>query len=250
MLIWHKVLPLFFLPLGFGIVLLFLGAVLRRWVLVWLGIVWLWVMSTPMMGDALMRFVEGTDRRVEVASLEEADAVVVLSGMMIHVPGVQFGEWGDASDRFEAGVELFQAGKAPLLMFTGAKMPWTPAVRAEGEVLRERALRLGIADDAVRVTERVGNTADEAREIRQMLGGERSRVILVTSAFHMRRAAMLFRRAGLEVVEFPVDFRTDVYSEWTLKDVLPQVAGLEDSEQALRELMGLGFYLVKERFAR
>jgi len=135
-------------------------------------------------------------------------------------------------------------------MFTGAKMPWTPAVRAEGEVLRERALRLGVADDAVRVTERVGNTADEAREIRQMLGGERSRVILVTSAFHMRRAAMLFRRAGLEVVEFPVDFRTDVYSEWTLKDVLPQVAGLEDSEQALRELMGLGFYLVKKRFAR
>ncbi|RNA71438.1 YdcF family protein [Prosthecochloris sp. ZM_2] len=245
MLILHKVLPLVVLPLGFSLVLVVLGAVLRRWWLVWCGVVWLWVMSTPAMGDVLMRFVEGTDRRVEVASLGEADAVVVLGGMVQQVPGVRLGEWGEASDRFEGGIEVFRAGKAPLLIFTGAKMPWTPDARVEGDILYDRALELGVPEAALRVTERVGNTADEAREVRELLGGGRPRVILVTSAFHMRRAAMLFRRAGLEVEEFPVDFRTDVYSERTLKDVLPQVDGLEDSEQAIREMIGVVYYWVR-----
>ena len=41
MLIWHKLLPVFLLPLGFGIVVLLLGGLFRRRWLVWLGIAWL-----------------------------------------------------------------------------------------------------------------------------------------------------------------------------------------------------------------
>ena len=55
MLIFHKILPIFFLPIGLGILVLFVGALFRKWVFVWLGIVLLWVLSMPVTGEWLMR---------------------------------------------------------------------------------------------------------------------------------------------------------------------------------------------------
>lgn len=248
MLLFHKILPVFLLPLGLGLVILFFGVLLRRWLLVWLGIAFLWVMGMPVTGDYLVRQVESNDRRVSVDSLQQADAVVVLGGMVEQVPGVRYGEWGEAADRFEGGVEIYKAGKAPLLLFMGAKMPWAPDARPEGEILSERAVLLGVDEHAIRVTGTVGNTDDEARETGKLLSGIlRPRVILVTSAFHMPRASMLFRKAGMRVQEYPVDFRTDYYDELTLVDFFPNTSGLGNSELAIRELIGRAYYVIKRR---
>ena len=245
MLVFHKILPAFFLPIGLGIVVLLIGALFRKWVVVWLGVVLLWVLSMPVTGDWLIRQIEGVETRVAVESLGQADAVAVLGGVVEQVPDVPYGEWRDAADRFEAGIEVFQAGKAPLLIFMGAKMPWMPDARPEGEILAERAIRLGVPEEAVRVTGRVGNTADEAEVVREVLSGvEKPHVILVTSAFHMNRASMLFRNAGIDVQPFPVDFRTSYYSELTLIDFLPNAYGLENSEIAMREMLGTLYYKV------
>ncbi len=249
MLILHKILPAFFLPIGLGIVVLLIGALFRKWIMVWFGVLLLWVLSMPVTGDWLMRQIEGVETRVALESLEQADAVVVLGGVLWQVPGVRYGEWGEAADRFEAGVEVFQAAKAPLLIFMGAKQPWKPEERPEGEILAERAIRLGIPEEIVQVSGRVGNTADEAMAVKELLAGiERPKVVLVTSAFHMNRAAMLFRNAGMEVQPFPVDFRTYYYNELTLIDFLPSAYGVENSEIAIREMLGLGYYWVMRRF--
>ncbi len=245
MLIFHKILPVFFLPIGLGILVLVIGALFRKWIVVWLGVVLLWVLSIPVTGDWLMRQTEGVETRVAVESLGKADAAVVLGGMTEQVPGVRYGEWGEAADRFEGGVEVFRAGKAPLLIFMGAKQPWRPEEKPEGEILAERAIRLGVPEEAVRVTERVGNTADEARAVKELLAGiESPEVILVTSAFHMNRASMLFRNAGIEVQPVPVDFRTSYYNELTLIDFLPSADGVENSEIAMKEMLGTLYYKV------
>jgi len=72
-----------------------------------------------------MRAVEGWQVRQPAASAPKADAIVVLSGMLRVVPGTHdTAEWRDAVDRFDAGVELARAGKAPLLVFTSEWYPW------------------------------------------------------------------------------------------------------------------------------
>lgn len=243
MLILHKILPVFFLPLGLGIVVVMVGAMLRKWIVVWAGVVLLWMLSMPVTGDWLIRRVEGVDKRVVIESLEQADAVVVLGGMVEQVPGVRYGEWGEAVDRFEGGIEVFRAEKAPLLIFMGAKMPWTPDARPEGDILAERAELLGVSGEAIRVTGKVGNTAEEAIAVKELLAElERPNVVLVTSAFHMNRAALLFRNAGIKVQPFPVDFRATYYREMTLVDFLPSAAGMENSELAIREMIGTLYY--------
>jgi uncharacterized SAM-binding protein YcdF (DUF218 family) len=75
-----------------------------------------------------------------------------------------------------------------------------------------------------------------------MSGGTRpGRILLVTSAFHMPRAARVFRGAGLEVLEFPVDFGGRA-GDFSLMGLLPGPGPLSTTTVALRELYGRAFY--------
>ncbi|MBL8565267.1 MAG: YdcF family protein [Hyphomicrobiaceae bacterium] len=67
------------------------------------------------------------------------------------------------------------------------------------------------------------------------------RWLLVTSAYHMPRAMGIFRRAGLDVVAFPVDYRTEGPKDlWTCFTSIP--AGLERVDLATKEWLGLVAY--------
>ena len=86
------------------------------------------------------------------------------------------------------------------------------------------------------------NTADEAVAIRRLLPARQSRVLLVTSAFHMRRAQRLFERQGLQVLPFPVDFQArGRWADPLWRDPtqwLPSATALDKTSRALRELLG------------
>jgi len=202
----------------------------------------------PVVSNGVMRLVEGEARRVPVSSVGRADAVVVLSGMLNQVDGAPLGEWNDAVDRFYGGIELFNAGKAPLIVFTRGQVPWELDAIPEGELLAKRAVLLGVPKTAICLTEKVGNTADEALAAAKLLGfrkGEGKSIILVTSAYHMRRALLLFEKAGFRVIPFKVDYQVSNKKEVTVLNYLPNGESLEQSERALREVIGWLYYWVR-----
>lgn len=246
MIYWHKILPVFFLPVGFILVLLAVAGFTKKRGALFLAGCLLLFFSLPLTSSLLVRAAENFAVRVPVSEIQPADAIVVLSGMLMSAPlagGGSVTEWIDP-DRFFAGIELFKAEKAPLLVFTGGKLPWLPAPPPEGQVFKEFAGRLGVPVDRVVVTTDVQNTEDEAREIRARLGGQKT-IILVTSAVHMPRARLLFDAFGFSVVPFPVDFKVEAGGTLSILDVLPNAVSLWKSETAIRELFGRAFYTVK-----
>ncbi len=240
----NKILPILVLPLGFTLLCLLAGLVFRKRLLLWYAALVLWAFSMPVVSNGLMRFVEGGTVRIPVSGVGKADALVVLSGMIRQVDGAPLGEWGDAVDRFEAGIDLFKAGKAPVIVFTRGQMPWQPDAVPEGELLAKRAVLLGVPNAAIRLTVKVGNTAEEAVAARKLLG-DRKKIILVTSAFHTRRALLLFEQAGFEVQPFRVDYQVDDTSDLTVLRFLPSAEALSQSEKALREMLGWLYYSLK-----
>jgi len=246
MLILSKLLPLFVLPPGICLLLAIAGLLFKRRYLVWISLALLWALSLPVTGDALMRRIEMPYHRIPVERVRQADAIVVLSGMLNQLYGAPLGEFGEAADRFEGGVDLFRAGKAPVLVFTGGQMPWQLDAAPEGELLAARARLRGVPAGSIRLTSTVANTAGEALATSALLGvahGKPKRIILVTSAFHMSRSLMLFRAAGFEVEPYPVDFRaTDQKRQTTLLDFVPDASGLDASAMALREMIGRTVY--------
>ena len=163
MFLLSKLLPLLVLPLGLSLGLLLLAWFTRvRWPLI-SAITLLWVFSTGVVSQWLWQGVERPWQRLSAPSVSTADAIVVLSGGRHAAPGPsRVVEWHDP-DRFLAGVELFRAGRAPQLLFTGGQNPFRKGLAPEGSLYLTEARALGIPADAMSSTGPVLNTAEEAR---------------------------------------------------------------------------------------
>ena len=241
-----KLLPLLLMPLGLSLILLIVGIFWRlRWPVITAALL-LWLSSLGLISQSFWRWLEAPWQRRSVEEAPQADAIVVLSGRRHPVPGLaRLSEWHDP-DRFLAGVELYRVGKAPRLLFTGGASPFSPGQVPEGQLYLEEAALLGVPENVMSSTPSVHNTAQEAKAIRRLLPHTPSRVLLVTSAFHMRRSQRLFERQGLQVFPFPVDFQAR--GRWAgplWRDPtqwVPSAAALDNSSRAFRELLGRLLY--------
>ena len=253
MIYLHKILPLFVLPVGITLILVTAGLRLRRRWLIWSGVAVLWLSSTPFVSGLAVRAAESWATRGLAVEAPTADAIVVLSEGRTIAPGkAAVSEWGSA-DRFFGGVELFKAAKAPLLVFTGGVSPWDPDAPLEGDILSVYAKEMGVPDSQIATTPRVMDTAEESQAVATLLRGRLSgptwrggppRVLLVTSAFHMARARLLFERAGMKVMPFPVDFKVSAGVTPLVLALLPSAAALAQTEMAWREGYGRLYYWV------
>jgi uncharacterized SAM-binding protein YcdF (DUF218 family) len=231
----RKVIEALLLPIGISGLLIIAGIVLRRrWIAV-AGVVTLYAFSTQFTGKLMMRSLERVYKPMAVAAAPHADAIVVLNGGIVRgrtAPGVQ---WGESANRYFAGLDLAMAGKAGLLIIAAGMYP------RQSSVLRQTAIRQGMQPERVVLTRAVISTEDEARAVSD-IPGIRS-ILLVTSAFHMPRAVLLFRARGLDVYPFPTDER-DLDRIPNPYAFIPAAGPLRESETAMREYYGLALYRV------
>jgi len=253
MLFLAKLLPIFVLPLGVVMALALVGLLRRKRWPVALALVLLYVSSMPVVARTLFGRLERRFSAVSLDRVEHADAIVPLGGIFgPAVPSAGDGyvpNMGEASERLEAGIALWQKKKAEWLVFTGGRIPWSRQTEVEGEASKRAAIACGVPADHVLVTSEVGNTADEARTVRDLMRARGwSTIILVTSAWHMPRAARLFQKAGVHFVPFPVDYQMDPNERLTVLDFLPRGESLQKTEYALREWYGILYYGMRSIF--
>ena len=200
MIYLHKILSLLASPLFLVIILVLWGALFSSKKASLAGVGILIICSLPVFSDKLISYLERDYSLAPTASVKAADAIVVLSGMVRTIEGANglVYEWGEASDRIFAGIDLIQENKAPVLVITGGKLPWSVG-KPEGEHLRDIAEELGIPSDIILLTENAQNTDQEAKAVAKLLKQEVPNIILVTSAFHMPRAQKVFEAAGIEI---------------------------------------------------
>jgi uncharacterized SAM-binding protein YcdF (DUF218 family) len=245
MIYLHKILPAFLLPIMLVIIVILIGLIKNKKKLIYIAIGLLYVISTPIFSNNFFKLVEGNEYRNPISAIESADAIVVLSGMLEinEVGDSTYIEWGDP-DRFFGGIALFKAGMAQKLVFTGGKMPWDKARKTEGEVLKQCAILNGIPTEKIFVTNDVENTADEALAVKKLISPNK-KIILVTSAYHMFRAKILFEKQGFNVITHKVDYKVSRNNELVVMDFLPYAGSLQQTETGVKELLGILFYLIK-----
>lgn len=247
MIYLHKLLPLVISPLVIVMGLLTIGIIKKNTLFLIAAVLLIYVSSMPIVSSTLFRFLESGEVRLEPQDTPQADAIVVLSGMLVWVQSKRglVQEWNDP-DRFFAGVELATLSHAPKLIFTGGRLPWESGLETEGHQLKKYAQRLNIPENKIFVTEEVQNTEQEAFAVNKLLKNSKN-IILVTSAFHMKRAKALFENAGLTVFPYPVDFRVATCT-LTLMDFLPNAGALSQTDAAVHEFAGIVFYKLKMLF--
>lgn len=124
-----------------------------------------------------------------------ADAIIVLGAAAYDAkPSPVFQE------RIRHGLDLYQAGYAPLLIFTGG-YGGSSARFSESQVARRYALKQGVPDAAILIETASRNTAQNLVEAKRLMDQRGlHRAIIVSDPLHMARALRLSRRAGIEAL--------------------------------------------------
>ena len=245
MIYLHKLLPLVASPIGLIIGLMLLALVLRRqWPVYWALFILL-VCSFPLTARFIWVGLESEYQYQAPTTVPKADAVLVLSGMLggFESEDGYVTEWGDP-DRFFVGLQLVKMGKADRLIFTRGKMPWSESP-PEGELLKQKALEMGIFPEQILLTSIVSNTAEESVAVKDLMAERQlKKIILVTSSFHMPRAKLLFDQVGVETYPYPTDFKA-ASRNMTWLHFIPSADALRNTYSGIREYLGRIYYRLK-----
>jgi uncharacterized SAM-binding protein YcdF (DUF218 family) len=237
-LLLYPVSQVFLLALA-GFIALWRGR--RRGAMVLLGAAlgWFYLAGTGAFGGWLMGSLEAGYPPVAAGNLPQADAIVLLGGA-VHERASEdtLGDLNRWSDRLLFAAALYHEGKAPVIVISGGGEEGDPT---EAELMRDILRVMGVPTAAMVLEEASRTTHDNARFTVPLLR-ERGwdEVLLVTSAFHMRRAVALFQRQGMAVIAAPTDHQVVTFPA-DIMAFLPTLGGLTLTTYALHERAG---YLV------
>ncbi len=250
-----KLLPIFLYPLSLAALLLIGGLLIRKpkWrkraFLLATGLIW--VGGNGWVTGALLKSLEW--QYLPLTEIPQAEAIVVLGGgtqpFVYPRPGP---EVDDAGDRIIYGARLYREGKAPLILVTGGRLPWSFSPQGAAHEMADLMTFMGVPEDMILLEEKSANTYENAiftKDILEPMGI--TRIILVTSAFHMPRSVAVFEKQGFDVIPAPTDFIITEFNEdlpfsqiWPnyLFSIFPTAANLNQTTLALKEYIGILTY--------
>ncbi len=230
-----KFLSYIILPPGIYIaLLLFISLLSRRKRSVYLlgigGALSLYLISVEPFKDLLFYPLE---KAYPVPKKVNGDVIVVLGG------GAYNSGYLKASSykRLITGFLLHRRTGRPLILSGGASIGVIP----EAKVMKELLIEFGVEERDIFTDLQSRDTRENALYVKSICERLKcGRVILVTSAFHMRRAVSVFRKVGLDVQPYPTDFKFE--GKYNLYSLFPKYSVFYDSVIAIREYIGLLFY--------
>jgi len=250
-----KILSIFLDPLALALLLL-VGAwfVRRRRFRVFQSIyvaavLLLIVLSCPTVSGWLTGSLEDQYPDEGSTAFASAQAIVVLGGA-INVPSEIHHAIGitRSSDRLLVALRLYDAGKAPLVVLSGGNNPLMGNARnrSEADEMRDLLEEWGIPHAAILVEGGSINTRENALFSHRLLAPRGiERIILVTSALDMPRAAASFRKVGFDIVAAPADFDNGWTEPSAIFEWMPSAEALEESGRAIHEWLGFWVYRLR-----
>jgi uncharacterized SAM-binding protein YcdF (DUF218 family) len=248
LLAMQRVITAFLLPPGIFVLLLLLcaGFFWRRcrWLAVCNGVlaVVLWLSSVGPVADRMIAPLEASAPLSDLSS-GKVDAIVLLGGGINDgVPDLS-GSGAPSEEmlaRIVTAVRVYRKLQVPIVVAGGAPPEFkTP----EALIVRRFLLDLGIPEERIVIEDQSRDTLENARNVAVICQKlDYDRLLVVTSAYHVRRARLAFASAGLEVEMFPANFQSAPARHYGWATWLPSVAAQATVWRAGREYIGLLYY--------
>lgn len=190
------------------------------------------------LGASLLERLEAPYAVIDPLSEAPFDAVLVLGGGTRNGPDGR-SQISRAGDRLVLGARMYHAGLTPVLVASGRTTPGAAMQENGASTTRALWTSLGIPEAVIVTLEAPHNTRMEIAAYAALIEREGwTRVGLITSAWHLRRAMALAEAAELELVPLPADFRG--LPGWDgLDSLIPQGAAFELVTRAAWEWLGV-----------
>jgi uncharacterized SAM-binding protein YcdF (DUF218 family) len=155
-------------------------------------------------------------------------------------------EFNEAGDRLAETLKLAQLYPQAKIVLSGGSGLLVANEETEAVTAQRFLTDLGVKPSRLLLEQESRNTHENAELTLAMLGGTEGNIVLMTSAFHMPRSVGIFRKAGLEVIAWPVDYRS-AGNETAGIDIVNPVLNLTTTGVAIREWIGLAIYALTGR---
>lgn len=254
-----KLLPLFIYPLGLSCLLLLVALGMLWWqprraaIPIALALVLLLVGSNGWVANWLAQSLEY--QHIPTTDLPKADAIVVLGGCTKPAsPPRPWVEVSEAGDRVLYGAKLYRDGKAAKVIVSGGRIDWFGAGPAESANMAELLEAMGVPSSAILQDPTSLNTYENGVNVKKILDAQgMHQILLVTSAMHMPRSLLIFKRLGIEAIPAPADFLVSEQdlrelqssTEAVLLNLFPEAERLWQTSKALKEYIGIFVYRLR-----
>ena len=199
------------------------------------------------LGDSVMFPLENRFSKPQVMP-EQIDGIIVLGGgeQLKTSLSWQSAELGAGGDRYIGAAILAKRYPTAPVIFTGGNSLLSFQGKGDqGNIAQTVLTAVGIEKNRLIIESKSRNTNENFLFIRPLLPETMGNYLLVTSAFHMPRAMGIARQQGLNVIAYPVDYRSNqpVLRQWSFN----LYEHLEVLEPGWREWIGLTVYYITGR---
>ncbi|MBX2962694.1 MAG: YdcF family protein [Cyclobacteriaceae bacterium] len=146
------------------------------------------------------------------------------------------------ADRVVHTVDLYKRGIISRILIAGGSGRLVTEGRREADDIFKALVLMGVDSVDLEIENESRNTYESAVNVEKMIGKEAGELLLITSAYHMRRSRACFHKAGLTVDVFSTDFHT--HPRMFTPDVLfiPKVDALLNWQRLIKEWVGIMAY--------
>ncbi|MEQ9186586.1 MAG: YdcF family protein [Cryomorphaceae bacterium] len=142
------------------------------------------------------------------ADLEHHQVAVILGGYAYYSPTHDRVTFRNSTDRLLQGLRLLEEGKVSHLILSGGSGYVMQPDNKESMYVAEFLKDINVPKLDVTVESESRNTRENAMHTATILQEKRwdkQRIVLITSAYHMRRAMACFEKQGISVIPFSAD---------------------------------------------
>lgn len=192
--------------------------------------------------DYLMYPLENRFQKPDVMPAN-VDGIIILDGAEELKVSASWNnaEMGNGGDRYHAAAILAKYySDVPVLFSGGSGFLRFNGKEKEAHIAYQLLTELGIDKQRIIIESQSRNTSENFLLLKPILPKKDGHYLLVTSAFHMSRAVGVARKQKINVIPYPVDYRstTAINRQWDFD----MFAHLEVLEPAWREWIGLTIY--------
>lgn len=210
------------------------------------GMVFLLFFTNSFIADEAMRLWEMPTTKYENVS-PAYDYGIVLGGMASFDATNNRFNPNRSIDRLLQSVKLYKEGKIKKIFIVGGCGDILCDEKTESEFLKEYLITIGLPDSAIMIETLSKNTRQNALNAKSLLEKNDSstkRLLLITSAVHMRRSLACFKKAGLSPDPFVADRYTGPRKYYFDHLFIPDLGALLAWEALNHELIGYITYYI------
>jgi uncharacterized SAM-binding protein YcdF (DUF218 family) len=167
----------------------------------------LFIPSLPFLANSLVGHIEGYYPTRPIGDYPPADVIVVLGGSTGFLQPPRQEPEEISGSRILPAARLYRAGKAKFVMACGG-LPYRDTqgkMRTMADDISDILVEEGVPRSAILLEDRSKTTREDALYAGQILREKGFKTaLLVTSAFHLKRATRLFKATGTEIIPVPV----------------------------------------------